>query len=534
MGALIRRGTAGDAAQWVNLLKDVLGEDCPCKQAYDPAWIAGQLDPGFGHETWVAAEGDRLLASVSLLTPAPSNGNPIVNLGRNLNRPESYADGSAKALLSVVNELAEQRACSVVGRVLASDNAQQVLFENLGYVCAGFQPYKHLLRKWEGVLFYVRLGKSESEARYPLTTVPSQLRELGMVVLNQLDLAPPQAVNDGIVGYPLQTDLRIREADYRELLACRQQAQASNPSVEISTGYNPGCGLLRIASEKPPRAVLGMRAGRVAGGMAYLFDDQDRCVRILDSFSTSDLAAGALCRHVLEVAQTELNAVYLEVDVLLTASRLLKSAEQLGFVPAAYLPAFCLRNEQCVDVAKMVKLNLVYSLENVTLTARARQLVEVVDHNFQDQKVGVAIINLLRGLQIFAGLGDGELRKIARLFTQRLFRPGEVVFERGDAGNEAFVVMRGKVGIFLDDQSDPVGTVTNGQVFGEQAFLDGAARVARAVASEASILLIVQRAAYNELVQREPHLGMTVMRNTAIDLSNKLRRSNALLTAAKR
>jgi CRP/FNR family cyclic AMP-dependent transcriptional regulator len=206
----------------------------------------------------------------------------------------------------------------------------------------------------------------------------------------------------------------------------------------------------------------------------------------------------------------------------------------LGFVPIAYLPAFYLQHGHCADVAKLVKLNLVYSLENATVTAQARRVVEIVDHNFQDQKVGIAIINLLRSLPIFTGLGDGELRKIARLFTQKLFRPGEIVFRRGDMGNEAYVVMRGKVGIYLEDESEPIATMTNGQIFGEQAFLDGAARVAKAVATEVSILLLIQRLAFNELVQREPHLGMVVMRNTAIEISNKLRRSDVLLAGSRK
>ena len=68
----------------------------------------------------------------------------------------------------------------------------------------------------------------------------------------------------------------------------------------------------------------------------------------------------------------------------------------------------------------MVKLNMVYSHDTAAFTPSARAIVDIIDHNFQDQKVGVAIVNLLRGLPVFEGLGDGELRKIARLFLQRL------------------------------------------------------------------------------------------------------------------
>ena len=195
-------------------------------------------------------------------------------------------------------------------------------------------------------------------------------------------------------------------------------------------------------------------------------------------------------------------------------------------MPVSYLPAIYANNGSCADVVKMVKLNLVYSLENVSLTAQAKSVADVIDHNFQDQKMGVAIINLLRGLPFFEGLGDGELRKIARLFVQKLYRPGEKIFEKGDSGNEAFVVMRGQIDIQLDQNSKPVAQFGNGQIFGELAFLDGTARAALAVASQPSILLVIQRSAFHSLVEREPHLGMVVMRNIALELSSRLRKAN--------
>src|SRR5438093_5409463 len=47
------------------------------------------------------------------------------------------------------------------------------------------------------------------------------------------------------------------------------------------------------------------------------------------------------------------------------------------------------------------------------------------------------------------------------------------------------VVMRGQIEIHLDDKSLPIATVGNGQIFGELSFLDGAPRVANAVANQA-------------------------------------------------
>ena len=49
----------------------------------------------------------------------------------------------------------------------------------------------------------------------------------------------------------------------------------------------------------------------------------------------------------------------------------------------------------------------------------------------------------------------------------------------------------------------------------------------------ASIVLVMKRSAFNDLVHHEPHLGMVVMRNIAIELSNRLRKANAALMGKK-
>jgi hypothetical protein len=362
----------------------------------------------------------------------------------------------------------------------------------------------------------------------------SQVSEMAVSVLGNLRIPNPLTIRDGATGYPLQTELQLLEASYNDFALWRLHAQTSSPPTEISSGYNLGLGLLRISPDAPIRAVLGKRYNDVVAGLAYLVDDRDRCVRLVDCFTTDDLSMGTLVNHVVKVAREQFGVVYVEADVLMTAPRLLKTAEQLGFVPVAYLPAFYFSAGTHTDVVKMVKLNLTYSLENTSLTSHARALVQIVDQNFQDQRIGVAVINLLRGLPIFEGLGDGELRKIARLFTQKLYRPGERIFTRGDSGNEAFVVMRGQIEIHLEDRSTPIAAIGNGQIFGELAFLDGAPRVANAIANQASILLVVQRSAFNELIHREPHLGMVVMRNIALELSHRLRRTNTSAAAARK
>jgi hypothetical protein len=523
-----------DAAKWVELLKATMGDEYPAKEAYNPAFIATELDPASGNETWVAENGALLQASITILKPSEQTSNPVANLGRNLCRPESFSDGSAELLVQSLTKVTDKRGQMIVVRVPAGDQPQQVLFEKAEYACVGFQPLKHILRTRQGALFYVHSASPVLASRIPISESLPQVSDLASLVFDNLKIPNPLTVRDGATGYPLQAELQIHEATNDDFELWKMQARAGNPVVEVSSGFNRGSGFLRLSSDAPVRAILGQRNSQIVCGLAYFNDEQDRCVRILDCFANDDLSVGAMFSHVVRLAQEQLSAAYVEVDVVASAPRLLKSTEQLGFVPIAYFPGFFNLNNRPTDVVKLVKLNMIYTPEMGNLTTLSSRVGKVVDLNFQDQKIGVAIINLLRTLPIFAGLGDGELRKIARLFTQKLFRPGERIFNKGDAGSEAYIVMRGQVDICLNEEAKPIATVNSGQIFGELAFLDGAQRTAMAVASQASILLVVQRSAFGELVQREPHLGMVVMKNIAIDLSNKLRRANTALSPVKK
>lgn len=535
MALNLRKAAAEDAAEWIALVKAVLGDDHPNKQIYDSAWAATELASGLpGNETWVAEDGGKILASISVLGAVTANENPVCNLGRNLFLPASYADGSAEALLQKITELAVLRRQLCVTRVLASDGPQQVLIEKTGFVCVGFQPLKHITKNREEVLFYVKRARSMTSNRLPLSESLPQIGELASAALQHLSIPGTPSIRDGGTGYPLQTDVVIGPASEDDYKAAREAAAAQNPPHEVSSNFNWGSGFMRVSTAVTIRSVLCRREDKVVAGMRYLYDEQDRCVRVMEAFCTDNLSLGAVMQHVAKSAQAELSAAYVEMDVLTSAVKLLISAEQLGFVPVAYLPGFHKVHDGTMDLVKMVKLNQTYSVEHDKLTAGALTIVNVIKHCLQDQSIGVAIINLLRDLDIFKGLGDGELRKVARLFTQKLFRPGERIFGKDDAGNEAYVVMRGQIEIVLDENTAPIATLGQGQVFGELSFLDGGKRGALAIARQASIVLVMQRAQFFELTQREPNLGLAVMRNIALELTVRLRRTNAALASAKK
>ena len=96
MGSTIRRATAADAPKWLDLVQATLGAQYPVKAIYDPAWIAGQLDADDGPGNLGGGSRRPVQWQYFLSQAGRSSSNPVANLGRNLFRPESMADGSAE------------------------------------------------------------------------------------------------------------------------------------------------------------------------------------------------------------------------------------------------------------------------------------------------------------------------------------------------------------------------------------------------------------------------------------------------------
>jgi len=532
MSTLIRLASRSDAPLWIDLLRVTLGNDYPAKEVYDLEWVARELDASEDQETWVAEDKGGLVAAISFLGHIAATHNPVANLGRCLFRPESYLNGTVQNLIGrVVAVVAERKQLAIV-RVPVADPAMQALFEQHGFVCAGFQPAKHLQPTQHSILFYVQGERPALAARWPLSHSLVQVGELGARILGRMGISIPLRIEDGATGYPLQSLVEIVESNGEQFEAHSRDTATRQVPAEVSTGYHRGSGLLRVTAPVS-KALLAQRQAATTAGLLWVYDDQDRCVRIVDAFSTDDLSLGPLLFHLVAQAQQKLGANYVEMDALMNAPRLLKTAEQLGFVPVAYFPALHEQRGHHIDVVKMAKLNVSHSAETPPRDASAAAIVKSIEGYIEDQRAGVAIINLLRGLAMFQGLGDGELRKIAHLFQQKLIRPGETIFVQGGAGDEAFIVLRGKVEILFDDPPRPVAVVEAGQIFGEQAFLDGSPRTATAAVSMPAILLVIQRTAFHELAQREPHLGLVVMRNLACELSVKLRKTNAVWLSEK-
>ena len=105
----------------------------------------------------------------------------------------------------------------------------------------------------------------------------------------------------------------------------------------------------------------------------------------------------------------------------------------------------------------------------------------------------------------------------------RPFAAGTSIFEKGDKGEEMYVVEEGEVDIFINDFH--LETVIPDGIFGELSLIDRETRIASAIARTDCTLQVVDKRRFLFLIQETPVFAIQVMKVMA----DRLRRVDLLI-----
>ncbi len=135
-------------------------------------------------------------------------------------------------------------------------------------------------------------------------------------------------------------------------------------------------------------------------------------------------------------------------------------------------------------------------------------------------------VELLKGVDMFEGLTEQELRRVGAICREAKYAKGQIVTSQGEEGDEMFIVRDGLVEVTVSEAGEGPRTVVNlgtGQVVGEMALVDRGPRSATVRCVTDATLNVIERDAFENLCQSSAQIGMVVYRNLAADLSFKLR-----------
>lgn len=151
-------------------------------------------------------------------------------------------------------------------------------------------------------------------------------------------------------------------------------------------------------------------------------------------------------------------------------------------------------------------------------------------------------------LSLFSDLTQEGLTKVQTIFAEVHFEIGQNVIEEGQAGDEMFILIQGKVRITkamilegfdlnlpgMDNSHKVLATLdaSTYPVFGEMALLDRDQRSATVTTTEASTFLRTDRRTFFDLTLREPALGCTLLAAIGKRLAATVRKTNSDLIKA--
>lgn len=138
---------------------------------------------------------------------------------------------------------------------------------------------------------------------------------------------------------------------------------------------------------------------------------------------------------------------------------------------------------------------------------------------------------VLARVGLFADLSAAELAGLAALMRPRSYARDEVIYLRGDPGTAFYVIASGRVKIALtspDGKELILRRLGAGEFHGELALLDDEPRSADAIASEPSVLLVLQRDAFRQFLADHPAVPTKLLAT----VSSYLRRNAELIQDA--
>lgn len=121
-------------------------------------------------------------------------------------------------------------------------------------------------------------------------------------------------------------------------------------------------------------------------------------------------------------------------------------------------------------------------------------------------------------IPLFSELSEADLESVSRLATTRNYRANTMVMCEGDESDSLYVILAGKVRVYLSDEEGKEVTLNiqgEGEYFGELALLDDAPRSASVTTMENTRLAVISKPAFESCMEKNPGISLKITRGLA-------------------
>ncbi|MBP1991483.1 SLC13 family permease [Paenibacillus eucommiae] len=138
----------------------------------------------------------------------------------------------------------------------------------------------------------------------------------------------------------------------------------------------------------------------------------------------------------------------------------------------------------------------------------------------------------LKNIEMFEGLSNIELAKLLGRLDKLYLASQTVLFAQGDVGDRMYIIKSGSIELFsnaAEATRQSLAVLDEGDAFGEMALLSGDARSAAAVAAMDTVLYVIDRDTFDNLIAEQASISSYFIRL----LSKRLVVNNERLQASK-
>ena len=122
---------------------------------------------------------------------------------------------------------------------------------------------------------------------------------------------------------------------------------------------------------------------------------------------------------------------------------------------------------------------------------------------------------------LFKGMRKRLLRKLLIDLIEKKYSAGDIIFHEGESGMAVYVVLEGSVKIIKksNSKSKTLAVLGPGSHFGELALIGHTSRFATAIAEKDTLLLIMYKSYFNDLISGNSAISARMLLNLAETLS---------------
>jgi CRP-like cAMP-binding protein len=398
----------------------------------------------------------------------------------------------------------------------------QKISQSHGFAPVGFLPMMAQFGdSRESLAWLVQYFGDALQLRRNHPRIVPEAYQLAVTAMENVGISPDVVVDEEESPYPHVDDFEVQELSADGYSGLLRIERGRVRRREVFGPLSLHCGFFKIRAQSSSY-LIARKHGHVVGAIGYTHDELERNVRVFEMIHLDDEVIRFLLEQ-LEQRYRDTDVAAVQIGVSAHATRMQRTLLELGFLPAAYVPAHAFHRVERIDVITFLRLLEPLELGELKLISPTKEIAELVIDSFARREVFPELRAAVDRIDLFAGLSEEQTLRFAGICGHATFEPGERLFEAGGSSDRMFLVIDGEVERLLPDGCT-AGVVGAGQCIGEAALLSGAPHAVGAVARSAVQAGVVERGDLAHLVRQRPDIGVALYRNLAEGVGARLQR----------